>query len=153
MIAEVFKVTCGVEVPLPMQRLSYDEAMGKYGSDKPDLRFDMEIFDLSDVMRGSEFKVFESVLAAGGRIKGINVKGNAAIPRRELDGLVNYVGQYGAKGMAWIGYAAEGIKSQIAKFFSEEQLENIRLTANAEEGVMVLIIADKPLSRSMRSVS
>jgi aspartyl-tRNA synthetase len=144
MIAEVFKVTCGVEVSLPMQRLSYDEAMDKYGSDKPDLRFDMEIFDLSDAMRGSEFKVFESVLAAGGRIKGINVKGNAAIPRRELDGLVNYVGQYGAKGMAWIGYTAEGIKSQISKFFSEEQLENIRLAANAEEGDMVLIIADKP---------
>jgi aspartyl-tRNA synthetase len=144
MIAEVFKVAIGAELSLPMRRLSYDEAMEKYGSDKPDLRFDMEIFDLSEAMRGSDFKVFESVLAAGGKIKGINVKGNAAIPRRELDGLVNYVGQYGAKGLAWIGYTAEGLKSQIAKFFSDEQLEKIRLTAQAEEGDMVLIIADKP---------
>ena len=144
MIAEVFKVAIGAELSLPMRRLSYDEAMEKYGSDKPDLRFDMEIFDLSEAMRGSDFKVFESVLAAGGKIKGINVKGNAAIPRRELDGLVNYVGQYGAKGLAWIGYTAEGLKSQISKFFSEEQLEKIRLTAQAEEGDLVLIIADKP---------
>jgi len=144
MIAEVFKVAIGAELSLPMRRLSYDEAMEKYGSDKPDLRFDMEIFDLSAAMQGSDFKVFESVLAAGGKIKGINVKGNAAIPRRELDGLVNYVGQYGAKGLAWIGYTAEGLKSQIAKFFSDEQLEKIRLTAQAEEGDMVLIIADKP---------
>lgn len=144
MIAEVFKVAIGAELALPMRRLSYDEAMQKYGSDKPDLRFDMEIFDLSEAMRGSDFKVFESVLAAGGKIKGINVKGNAAIPRRELDGLVNYVGQYGAKGLAWIGYTAEGLKSQISKFFSEEQLEKIRLTAQAEEGDLVLIIADKP---------
>ena len=144
MIAEVFKVAIGAELSLPMQRLSYDEAMQKYGSDKPDLRFDMEIFDLSEAMQGSDFKVFESVLAAGGKIKGINVKGNAAIPRRELDGLVNYVGQYGAKGLAWIGYTAEGLKSQISKFFSEEQLEKIRLTAQAEEGDLVLIIADKP---------
>ncbi len=144
MIAEVFKVAIGAELSLPMRRLSYDEAMAKYGSDKPDLRFDMEMFDLSDVMRGSDFKVFESVLAAGGSIKGINVKGNAAIPRRELDGLVNYVGQYGAKGLAWIGYTAEGLKSQISKFFSEEQLDNIRKSAQAEEGDLVLIIADKP---------
>ena len=144
MIAEVFKVAIGAELSLPMRRLSYDEAMAKYGSDKPDLRFDMEIFDLSDIMRGSDFKVFESVLAAGGVIKGINVKGNAGIPRRELDGLVNYVGQYGAKGLAWIGYTAEGLKSQISKFFSDEQLENIRQAAAAEEGDLVLIIADKP---------
>ena len=144
MIAEVFKIAIGADLQLPMKRLSYDEAMEKYGSDKPDIRFDMEIFDLSDAMRGSEFKVFEAVLAAGGCIKGINVKGNAAIPRRELDGLVNYVGQYGAKGMAWIGYTAEGLKSQISKFFSEAQLENIRKAAQAEEGDMVLIIADKP---------
>jgi len=144
MIAEVFKVACNVTVPLPMQRLPYDEAMDKYGSDKPDLRFDMEIFDLSEVMRGSEFKVFEAVLAAGGRIKGINVKGNAGIPRRELDGLVSFVGQFGAKGLAWIGYTAEGIKSQVSKFFSEQQLKNIRLTAKAEDGDMVLIIADTP---------
>jgi aspartyl-tRNA synthetase len=144
MVAEVFKVAIGAELSLPMRRLSYDEAMAKYGSDKPDLRFDMEIFDLSDIMRGSDFKVFESVLAAGGAIKGINVKGNAGIPRRELDGLVNYVGQYGAKGLAWIGYTAEGLKSQISKFFSDEQLENIRQAAAAEEGDLVLIIADKP---------
>lgn len=143
MIAEVFKVACDVEVPLPLKRLSYDEAMAKYGSDKPDLRFDMEIFDLSEVMKGSEFKVFESVLAAGGKIKGINVRGNAGIPRRELDGLVNYVAQYGAKGVAWIAYTAEGIKSQISKFFSEQQLEHVKQLAKAEEGDLVLIIADK----------
>ena len=144
MIAEVFKVAMDVEVPLPMKRMSYDEAMEKYGSDKPDLRFGMEIFDLSAAMRGSEFKVFEGVLANGGCIKGINVKGYAAIPRRELDGLVSYVGQYGAKGLAWICYTAEGIKSQISKFFSEDQLEAVRKAAQAQEGDLVLIIADKP---------
>ena len=144
MIAEVFKVAMDVEVPLPMKRMSYDEAMEKYGSDKPDLRFDMEIFDLSAAMRGSEFKVFESVLANGGCIKGINVKGYAAIPRRELDGLVSYVGQYGAKGLAWICYTSEGIKSQISKFFSEDQLEAVRKASQAQEGDLVLIIADKP---------
>ena len=144
MIAEVFKVSTGKEVALPLKRLSYDEAMNKYGSDKPDLRFDMEMFDLSEAMKGSDFKVFESVLAAGGCIKGINVKGNAGIPRRELDGLVDYVGQYGAKGMAWIGYTAEGLKSQIAKFFSAAQMSAIKNIAQAEEGDLILIVADKP---------
>jgi aspartyl-tRNA synthetase len=144
MIAEVFQKATGQEVSLPLPRLSYDEAMDRYGSDKPDTRFEMEIFDLSSAMSGSEFKVFESVLAAGGRIKGINVKGYASIPRRELDGLVAYVAQYGAKGLAWVCFTSEGIKSQISKFLTDAHIENIRKEAAAEEGDLVLIIADQP---------
>jgi aspartyl-tRNA synthetase len=118
--------------------------MDKYGSDKPDLRFDMELVNLSEVVKGSEFKVFETVLQNGGQVKAINVKGYSNAPRRELDALVDYVSIYGAKGLAWITYTEEGIKSPIAKFFSEDILANIKATMKAEAGDLVFIIADKP---------
>lgn len=144
MIARLFKECIGAEVSTPLLRLSYADAMDKYGSDKPDLRFGMELINISDAVRGSNFKVFESVLAAGGQVKAINVKGYANIPRRELDGLVNYVATYGAKGLAWICYTAEGIKSPISKFFSDEIMKKITDTAQVETGDLLLIIADKP---------
>ena len=144
MTAKLFKEAIGAEVATPILRLSYDDAMNRYGSDKPDVRFDMELVDLSDAVEGSNFKVFETVLANGGQVKAINVKGYAHAPRRELDGLIEYVSIYGAKGMAWIGYTAEGIKSAITKFLSEEIMAKISEAAGIEEGDLLLIIADKP---------
>lgn len=144
MTAKLFKEAIGAEVSTPILRISYDDAMNRYGSDKPDVRFDMELIDLSDAVKGSNFKVFETVLANGGQVKAINVKGYAHAPRRELDGLIEYVSIYGAKGMAWIGYTAEGVKSAITKFFSEEMMANIAHTAGIEEGDLLLIVADKP---------
>lgn len=143
MIVELFKNALGEEVKAPFIRMTWDEAMDKYGSDKPDLRFDMQHINISDAVRGSDFKVFENVLQAGGVVKAINVKGYANIPRRELDGLVEFVNIYGAKGLAWICYTEEGIKSPIAKFFSDEILANIKETTQAETGDLILIIADK----------
>lgn len=143
MIVELFKNTLGEEVKAPFIRMTWDEAMDKYGSDKPDLRFDMQHINISEAVRGSDFKVFENVLQAGGVVKAINVKGYANIPRRELDGLVEFVNIYGAKGLAWICYTEEGIKSPIAKFFSDEILANIKETTQAETGDLILIIADK----------
>lgn len=144
MVAYLFKEAIGAEVPVPFQRLSYDEAMDKYGSDKPDLRFGMELIDLSDAVRGSDFKVFENVLTAGGRVKAINVKGYANIPRRELDGLVDYVAGYGGKGLAWLCYTPEGIKSPITKFFSDEIVAKITAAGGAVEGDLLLVMADVP---------
>ena len=83
--------------------MTWDEAMDKYGSDKPDLRFGMELINMTEAVKGSEFKVFNDIIDKGGIVKAINVKGDAGIPRRELDGLVNFVAIYGAKGLAWIG--------------------------------------------------
>ncbi len=144
MIAYLFKETMNMDIPTPFLRLSYEDAMARYGSDKPDLRFGMELMDISDAVRGSDFKVFETVLANGGQVKAINVKGYSQIPRRELDGLVEYVNIYGAKGLAWICHTAEGIKSPITKFFSEEKVQQILSATNAQEGDLLLIIADKP---------
>ncbi|XEQ93119.1 Aspartate--tRNA ligase [Sporomusa carbonis] len=144
MIAYIFRESIGAEVPTPFIRLSYEEAMARYGSDKPDLRFGMEIIDLSAAVTESGFKVFDTVLASGGQVKAINVKGYAHVPRRELDGLVEYVANYGAKGLAWICYTEEGIKSPITKFFSEDTINNITATAAAETGDLLLLVADKP---------
>ncbi|HML87282.1 MAG TPA: aspartate--tRNA ligase [Methylomusa anaerophila] len=143
MIAYIFKESLDINVPTPFPRISYDEAMAKYGSDKPDLRFEMEIKDISAAVRNSGFKVFDNVLANGGQVRAINVKGNANIPRRELDGLVDYAAIYGAKGLAWMCYTKEGIKSPITKFFNEQTLNQITELTAAETGDLLLIVADK----------
>lgn len=144
MVQELFERSIGAKVEAPFYRMTWDEAMEKYGSDKPDLRFGMELMDLSEVVRGSDFKVFEAVLQAGGQVKAIKVKGYAGIPRRELDGLVDYVSNYGAKGLAWMQYVEEGLKSPIKKFFSDEILANIQAATDAQTDDLLLIIADKP---------
>lgn len=143
MVTFLFKEAIDADISAPFVRLSYDDAMARYGSDKPDLRFGMELIDISAAVQGSDFKVFQTVLDKGGQVKAINVKGYANIPRRELDGLVEYVSGYGAKGLAWICYTTEGVKSPIAKFFSDEIMANIKLTAGVEEGDLLLIVADK----------
>lgn len=145
LIRHVFKGALGVELPEKFQRMTWDEAMDKYGSDKPDLRFGMELINMTEAVKGSEFKVFNDIIDKGGIVKAINVKGDAGIPRRELDGLVNFVAIYGAKGLAWMQIQLDGsVKSPIAKFFSEEYLANILKTAEAEPGDLLLFVADKP---------
>ena len=145
LIRHVFKGALGVELPEKFQRMTWDEAMDKYGSDKPDLRFGMELINMTEAVKGSEFKVFNDIIDKGGIVKAINVKGDAGIPRRELDGLVNFVAIYGAKGLAWMQIQPDGsVKSPIAKFFSEEYLANILKSAEAEPGDLLLFVADKP---------
>lgn len=144
LIRHVFKGALGVNLPEKFQRMTWDEAMDKYGSDKPDLRFGMELINMTEAVKGSEFKVFNDIIDKGGIVKAINVKGDAGIPRRELDGLVNFVAIYGAKGLAWMQIQPDGsVKSPIAKFFSEEYLANILKTAEAEPGDLLLFVADK----------
>lgn len=145
MMQRVFKNVLDMDIPTPFKRITWDNAMNLYGSDKPDLRFDMHFYEISDLLRDTEFKVFRNVLDNGGQVKAITVKGNAGIPRRELDDLVDYVGQYGAKGLAWIGFNEDGtLKCQITKFLGEEKVREIGKICEAEKGDLVLIIADKP---------
>ena len=147
LIAYVFKETLGVDVPVPMARMTWDEAMDKYGSDKPDLRFGMQLINMNEALQGTQFKVFKDIIEKGGLVKAINVKGYNKIPRRELDGLVEFVGIYGAKGLAWIIVNDDGtIKSPIAKFFSDEEMQRILAAGKAEKGDVLLFVADrKPL--------
>ena len=143
MISYIFKRTLDIDVPTPMPRITWDEAMDKYGSDKPDLRFDMAFVDVSDIVVKTDFKVFQTVIDNGGVVKGIVVPGDAGIARRELDDLVTFVNQYGAKGLAWACYNEDGsIKSQIMKFLGEDTIRAIFERTAAKPGDLVLMIAD-----------
>jgi len=143
LIVRIFKETIGRDIPRPFPRMTYKEAMELYGSDKPDTRFGMEMVDVAECVKDANFKVFTDTLAKGGRVKGICAKGCASMPRRELDGLVQFVTTYGAKGLAYIVLAEEGIKSPIAKFFTEEQLNNLIATMKGETGDILFFVADK----------
>ena len=141
----MFREVMGIELTEPLRRMPWIEAMEKYGSDKPDLRFGMELKNVSEAVQGCTFQVFNNVIANGGQVKCINVKGYADIPRRQLDELVKFCGIYGAKGMAWLQFPAEGgVKSSIAKFFSDENIEAIKKAAEVEAGDLLLFVADKP---------
>ncbi|MFY0543393.1 aspartate--tRNA ligase [Brevibacillus sp. H7] len=144
MVAHVFKETIGVEVPTPFPRLTYAEAMDRYGSDKPDVRFGMELVDVSDLVANSDFKVFASAVASGGQVKAINAKGCGHYSRKEADDLGKFVSRYGAKGLAWIGFKEGEVKGPIAKFFTEEELGTLKQRLGAEEGDLLLFVADKP---------
>lgn len=144
LVKEVFEKTLGAHIETPLPRMSWDEAMERFGSDKPDLRFRMELRDITEYVGGSEFKVFNAVMEAGGRVKVINVEGYANIPRRELDGLVTYVQNYGAKGLAWIQYTEEGVKSPFKKFYADETFETIKNAVGAKTGDLLLVVADQP---------
>ena len=144
LVKDIFEKSLGVEVKIPFKRMPWQEAMDRFGSDKPDLRFGMELMDISEFVGGSDFKVFNSVLESGGQIKVIKVEGYADIPRRELDGLVQYVQTYGAKGLAWIQYSNEGIKSPFKKFYSDETFEKIKKATGCETGDLLLVVGDKP---------
>lgn len=144
MMQKVMKDVKGIEVTLPFPRMSYQEAMDRFGSDKPDTRFSMELVDLSDLVKDSEFKVFAAAVAAGGQVKAINVKGAAAnYSRKDIDGLTELVAVYGARGLAWLKAEEEGLKGPISKFFDEEKQAAIQARLNVSSGDLLLFVADK----------
>jgi aspartyl-tRNA synthetase len=135
----------GVEVPKPFPRMTYKEAMDRYGSDKPDTRFGLELINVSELVKESGFKVFAAAVTNGGEVKAINVKGKAAnYSRKDIDNLTEFTAVYGAKGLAWMKVEAEGLKGPISKFFSEEESAALISTLQAEEGDLLLFVADKP---------
>ena len=145
MMAHVVQETLGTTIPTPFLRLTYEEAMNRYGSDKPDLRFGMELKDVSQIVANSGFKVFASVVEAGGQVKAINASGCGHYSRKEIDDLTKFVSIYGAKGLAWMIIEEDGsIKSPISKFFTEQELEQIVKTLEAKPNDLLLFVADKP---------
>jgi len=144
MFCDLFAKVLGIQLPRPFPRLTYREAMDKYGTDKPDLRFGLELQDVTELVRNSGFKVFASVCAQGGQVKGLRVPGCAGYSRKELDDLTKFAANYGAKGLAWIALTGEGIKSPISKFFTEAELESIIKKMEAETGDLLLFVADTP---------
>lgn len=143
LVQKVFKEVAGVDVKLPIERMPYKIAMEKYGSDKPDLRFGMEINDLSEVVKDIDFKVFQDALANNGSVRAIKAENCAGMGRKQIDKLVDFVKGYGAKGLAWVAYKEDGIKSSIAKFLDEEQTKIVLDKIEAKVGDLVLIVADK----------
>ena len=143
-IKRAFKETLGVDVQLPMQRMTYNEAMNRYGSDKPDTRYGMEIIDISDAVRSSEFVVFKSALENGGSVRGIVAKGAAAtLTRKEIDKLTEHAKGIGAKGLAYVRWVDDAPNCSFAKFMSEDELKAIYETVGLEKGDVLLICADK----------
>ncbi|MGG5462552.1 aspartate--tRNA ligase [Clostridium sp. B9] len=143
LIKHVFKEVVGVDVQTPIKRMTFKDAMEKYGSDKPDLRFGMEITDLSEVVKECGFKVFTDAVANGGSVRGLCLEGGASMGRKDIDRLGEFVKTFKAKGLAWIQLKEEGVKSPIAKFFQEEELNKIIETMGAKTGDLILIVADK----------
>ncbi|WP_234119446.1 aspartate--tRNA ligase [Clostridium hydrogenum] len=143
LLAKVFKEIAGVEVKLPIERMPWKIAMEKYGSDKPDLRFGMEINDITEAVKTSDFKVFKSAIDNGGSVRAIKAPNCANLGRKQIDKLGEFVKTYKAKGLAWIAYKEDEIKSPIAKFLKEEELKGILETLDAKVGDLILIVADK----------
>ncbi|MDI3327540.1 MAG: aspartate--tRNA ligase [Alicyclobacillaceae bacterium] len=144
MMAELFGDLLGVEVQTPFRRIPYDEAMLRYGTDKPDLRFGLEIVDLTEEVRGCQFRVFRGALEGGGVVRALNAKGCGTFSRKEIDDLGVLAGQWGAKGLAWMVVEGDGVKSPIAKFFSEEELGRMLAALRGEPGDLLLFVADRP---------
>jgi aspartyl-tRNA synthetase len=142
LLAHVFERAGGPQIELPMQRMCYDEAMGRFGSDRPDLRFGLELVDLGEALVETEFKVFRSVLAGGGAIRGINA-GKREMPRSELDKLISRAQELGAKGLVWAFREGDGWRSPTAKFLSEAELADLNARLGAEEGDLLLLVADQ----------
>ena len=143
LIKKVFKEILDVDVPIPMQRMKYKDAMERYGSDKPDVRFGMELHNITDIVRETEFVVFKNAIEAGGSVRAINANGCGHYPRKQIDSLVEFVKTYKAKGLAWIVVNDDGsLKSQIAKFFTPEKLQEIVDALEGKPGDLILICAD-----------
>ena len=144
LIARVFKETLDVEVPLPLKRMTWQEAMDRFGSDKPDVRFGMELVDVSEVVAGCGFGVFTGALENGGSVRGINVKGQAAMSRKKIDKLVDYAKGCGAKGLAYLSINEDGTyKSSFAKFMTEEELAALVSAMDGQPGDLLLFAADR----------
>ncbi|WP_042146111.1 aspartate--tRNA ligase [Paucisalibacillus sp. EB02] len=144
MMQKVMKEVNNVDIELPLQRMPYQEAMDRYGSDKPDTRFELELIHVSDVLENSTFKVFQGAIESGGKVALLNVKGEAAnYSRKDIDKLTEFVKVYGAKGLAWLKVEEDELKGPIAKFISEEEKQGLYGRANAENGDLLLFVADK----------
>lgn len=143
LIAHVFKEVAGVDVSLPIKRMTFKDAMEKYGSDKPDLRFGMEITNITEDVKDMDFVVFKSAIENGGSVRALCLKGGADLGRKPIDKLGEFVKTYKAKGLAWIQIKEDGIKSSIAKFLTDEVTNSIIKTMNAEVGDAIFIVADK----------
>ena len=144
MVAEVWRRVKGIDLPLPFPRLRYDEAMSRYGSDKPDLRFDMELVDVSALFVGGEFQAFAQIVAGGGAVKGLRVPGAAAMSRKELDDLTSEAKQAGAKGLVWIKVNPDGAQSPVVKFI--QAIQGPLLSAlGAAPGDLLLLVGDAPV--------
>ena len=144
LLAKLFKEVIGVDVQLPIQRMTYKEAMERFGSDKPDLRFGMELCDVTDVVKDCEFVVFKNAVEAGGSVRGINAEGQGAMPRKKIDALVDFAKGYGAKGLAYIAIHEDGtMKSSFAKFMKDEEMQALVEKMNGKPGDLLLFAADK----------
>lgn len=144
MVAKVCRDAIGLEVQLPMKRMTWQEAMDRFGSDKPDTRFGMELKDVSDLVKNCGFGVFTSALEAGGSVRGINAKGQAEMPRKKIDALVEFAKGYGAKGLAYLSVMPDGTyKSSFAKFLSEEELKALVAAMDGEPGDLLFFAADR----------
>ena len=139
LLQRLFKEVLGIEISLPIQRMTWQEAMDRFGSDKPDLRFGMELKNITEVVKNTEFAVFKNAITAGGTVRGINAKGQGHMPRKKIDALVEFAKGYGAKGLAYIALEEDGnVKSSFAKFMSEEELKNIVVAMEGEPGDLLL---------------
>jgi len=144
LLAKLFKEILDVEVPLPIQRMTWQEAMDRFGSDKPDIRFGMELVDVSEVVKDSEFVVFKGALENGGSVRGINAKGQGEMPRKKIDKLVDFAKDFGAKGLAYVAIQNDGtIKSSFAKFMTEDEMAALVKAMDGENGDLLLFAADK----------
>ncbi len=145
LIAKIFKDTLNVDIELPLPRLTYKEAMERYGSDKPDIRFGFELVSLNDILENCGFKVFSSAIKSGGDVRAINIKSHADdFSRKDISKLEDFVKTYGAKGLAWMKLNEDGVSSPIAKFFDEEEINLIVERLEAKTGDLLLFVADKP---------
>jgi aspartyl-tRNA synthetase len=143
MIVRIMKEVKGIDVQAPFPRISYDEAMGSYGSDKPDTRFELKLNDLSEIFQNSSFKVFAGAVTKGGQVKALNVKGGAVqYSRKDIDGLTEFAARYGAKGLAWLKAEDDGLKGPIVKFFSEDELNQLNSVLGVEKDDLILFVAD-----------
>lgn len=144
LIKTVFKEVLGVDVKTPFKRMTWKEGMERFGSDKPDTRFGMELKNISDIVKDTEFGVFKNAISSGGSVRAINAEGCGHMPRKQIDKLVEFVKTYKAKGLAWIAVNDDGsIKSQITKFFTPEKMDEIVKAMNGKPGDLILICADK----------
>ena len=144
LLQKLFREVLGVEVKLPIQRMTWQEAMDRYGSDKPDTRFGMELKDVSEFVKESGFSVFSGAVAAGGSVRGINVKGQAGMPRKKIDALVESAKGFGAKGLAYLAIAADGTKkSSFTKFLTDVEVDELCQAMGGEAGDLLLFAADK----------
>lgn len=144
LIHKLFKELLGIEIPLPLPRMTWIEAMNRFGSDKPDIRFGMELKDVSQVVKDCEFAVFKGALEAGGSVRGINAEGKGNMPRKKIDALVEFAKGFGAKGLAYLAVLEDGTyKSSFAKFMTEEQLAALVKAMDGKPGDLLLFAADK----------